>query len=339
LTKFRHFSTDVCRVIPAFPSYRGETHHEQKIEELTARFIEEQELKGASPHTLRGFQQSASYWLESGLSLEHFESKDLLEMFAAALPPTLASSTMIVHLTRLCTFSNWCARNHYTNMRHRAPHQSRRPKHRLLPTAEETRRLLNALAERAALATVGRARTRQQDYLIVRVLYETGARISEALALNVDDVFCSDDERSYIIIRGTKSEAAERAVAVSDELAQDLYNFRVRWHLARGRIFKSKSRRPLSGNEFGKWLKDFCASINIHCPVTPHTFRYAYILGLIEEGKSALEVMTRLGHTDVEMTVYYFNQVRRLMPYVEVSGDIAILERKRKFWKDKGSKF
>src|SRR5207253_9317425 len=148
----------------------------KKLRELASRFLEEQELAGASPHTLRGHTQTLRYLLSSGLCLEHFESVDLLGMFAAELPPALQSSTVTLHLTHLCTFANWLARSHYTNMRHRAPRQSRRPKHRLLPTAEETRRMLSTLAERAAFASEGRKRTREQDYLIVRVLYETGAR-------------------------------------------------------------------------------------------------------------------------------------------------------------------
>lgn len=206
--------------------------------------------------------------------------------------------------------------------------------HRALPTAEETRRIFSSLAERAASASSGRARTREQDYLIVRVLYETGARISEALALCIDDLQRTE-QGACIIIRGTKSDAAERAVCVSDELADDLHRFRVRHHIFRGRFFKSRSKRPLSAGEFCKWLKAHCEAIGVHCPVTPHTFRYNFILSQIAEGKSALEVMTRLGHTDVEMTVYYFNQVRRLMPFVEVNGDVAILERRRAFARKK----
>ena len=270
----------------------------------------------------------------SGLDLEAFNSIDLLGMFAASFPVTWASSTARAHLIRLAAFGNWLARNHHTNCRHRAPKQNRRPQHRALPTAEETRVILKALEERAALASPGRARTRQQDALIVRVLYETGARIGEALALCVEDVQRTE-HGAVLIIRGTKSDAAERAVIVSDGLADDLHKFRVRHHIFRGRIFRSKTRRPLDGGEFCKWLRAFCESIGVHCIVTPHTFRYAYILGLVQQGKSALEVMTRIGHTDIEMTVYYFNQVRRLMPWVEVNGDVAILERRRSFAKKK----
>jgi integrase/recombinase XerD len=290
-------------------------------------------LLGASPSTIRLYTQTFALLRASGLDLDSFNSLDLSGMFAATFPVSWQSSTARAHVTRLCTFANWLCRNHHTNTRHRAPKQSRRPQHRSLPTAEETRRILSSLAERAALASVGRVRTREQDYLLVRVLYETGARISEALALNVEDVQRNEPD-AYIIIRGTKSEAAERAVIVSDELANDIHRFRVRHHIFRGRLFRSKSKRPLRPNEFCKWLKRHCESIGVHVPVTPHTFRYAYIIGLIGEGKSAIEVMTRIGHSDVEMTVYYFNQVRRLMPWVEVSGDIAILERKRSFAKN-----
>ncbi len=269
-------------------------------------------MEGGSPGTLRLYRMTFDALDRSGLDLETFNSTDLLGMFAASLPFTWADSTARLHLTRLATFANWLCRNHYTNCRHRAPKQSRRPKHRDLPTAEETRRILSSLAERAGTATRGRARTREQDYLIVRVLYETGARISEALALNVDDVKRTE-HGAVVIIEGTKSEAAERAVIVSDELAEDLRRFRVRWHIFRGRLFRSKTNRPLSGDDFCRWLKAWCEHIGVSVPVTPHTFRYNYIIGLITSGKSALEVMSRIGHCDIEMTVYYFNQVVRLI--------------------------
>lgn len=302
-----------------------------------AAFIDERALNDASPKTVKLYSQTLALIERAGLDLEHFNSTDLLGMLAASFPPDWAGSTARAHLTRAATFGNWLARNHHTNCRHRAPKQSRRPMHRALPTAEETRRILSSLAERAATASPGRARTREQDYLIVRVLYETGARISEALALCIDDVQRTE-HGACIIIRGTKSEAAERAVVVSDELADDLHKFRVRHHFFRGRFFRSRSKRPLDGGEFCKWLKAHCESIGVHCPVTPHTFRYSFILAQIAEGKSALEVMSRIGHTDIEMTVYYFNQVRRLMPWVEVNGDVAILEKRRGFAKKRFGK-
>lgn len=261
------------------------------------------ELAGLTPATLKLHRQTFHYLLAASLDLESFNSPDLLGMFAASFPPAWKSSTAKAHLQRLATFGNWLCRLHHTNTRHRGPSLSRRPMHRPLPTAEETRRILSKLCERAAMATPGRARTRQQDYLLVRVLSETGARISEALALCVDDVI-ADPRGACLVIRGTKSEAAERAVIVSDELVADLRAFRARWHIARGRIFRSRTRRVLRGEDFTRWLSEFCRSIDVHCHVTAHTFRYAYILGQIEQGKSAIEVMTRIGHSDIEMTVY-----------------------------------
>lgn len=316
---------------------RTPANAQKNLNQLAECFIEERELEGASPATLRLYRMTFTQLDRSGLDLPHFNSPDLLGMFAASLPFTWSDSTARAHLTRLATFANWLARNHHTNCRHRAPKQSRRPMHRDLPTAEETRRILSSLSERAASASAGRARTREQDALIVRVLYETGTRISEALALNVDDVKRSE-RGAWLYIRDGKTDAAERACPISDELAEELRRFRVKHHIFRGRIFRSRTGRPLNGGEFCKWLKAHCQAIGVSVPVTPHTFRYAFIIGLIQTGKSAIEVMSRIGHSDIEMTVYYFNQVRRLMPWVEVNGDVAILEKRRRFAREKFGK-
>jgi integrase len=272
-----------------------------------------------------------------GLTLEDFDSPNLKQTFSAHFPSGWKPSTCTAYITRVCCFGNWLARSHYTNQRHHLPAAYRRMKNRPVPTDAEVERLIEHLRARASAAS-GWQRTRQQDLLIVRVLYETGARITEALSLNVDDVR-AHGEGFYIIINGTKSESAHRAVPISCELAADLKAFRLHWGIARGRLFRSKSGRPLIGSVWGRVLKSYCVQLGIHCIVTPHVFRYAYILREIAKGTSALELMTRLGHSDITMTVYYFNQVRRLMPFIEFNADIALLEKKlqtrRHIWSDR----
>lgn len=301
------------------------------LKSLVEQFIEDLDDGGAAPATIRLYDRSLRQILRHGLEIADFDKDGLIEKVAALSPTGWQRSTLTAHLIRVATFGNWLCRSRITTRRHHPPEHSRKPKFRDLPTDDEIDLLLRSLAERAARATPGRARTRAQDELIVRVLLATGARRSEALDLTVDDLII--DEHPRLIIRGTKSAAAERAVEISAALARQLKSYRARWHIARGRFFRSKTRRPLDGNEFGKWLKQYCVELGIKCIVTPHVFRHRWILEQIIAGKSALEVMTRIGHQDVEMTVYYFNQVRRLMPWVEVAGDIALLERKRNFWK------
>jgi integrase len=239
----------------------------------------------------------------------------------------MARTSKHQYIANVVTFANWCANSHYTDRHHRHERERYRPKTRDLPTASETRLIFEALRRRAdeSKGDVFK-RTRSQDELIVRVLYETGARISEALNIFVEDVRQLQDT-DYIVLRGSKSYASERAVEISRDLAEDLMEFRRTWGRLRGRLFNSRSGQPLARQTFTLWLTKFCASLKLSCHVTPHTFRYAWILGQIIEGKSALEVMTRAGHEKVDMTVYYFNQVRRLFPTVPISGDVALLER------------
>ncbi|MCV5473143.1 tyrosine-type recombinase/integrase, partial [Escherichia coli] len=89
---------------------------------------------------------------------------------------------------------------------------------------------------------------------------------------------------------------------ISAELAAELHAYRVRYHIARGALFRSRTRRPINGGEWAKWLRDYCAAIGIETRVTPHVFRHRYIQCEVLRGTSALELMTRIGHTDIEMT-------------------------------------
>jgi len=196
--------------------------------------------------------------------------------------------------------------------------------------------LLAVLRDRYQRTALGSARQRfyGKDYLLTAVLIETGARIAEAVAIERRDLIShatGDELHHAILLRGSKSDAAERAVQIPNWLSEELQLYARRFQLF-GRLFISRSQRPINTRTFCKRLADFCEGLQLSCRVTPHVLRYRFILNLITQGKSALDVMTRAGHTDVQMTVYYFNQVRRLMPWIQVNGDIALLESRKKFW-------
>lgn len=272
------------------------------------------------------------------LSLRDFGDTSLLRRIARALDG-YGDGARLEYLRRIAAFGNWLSRRRYTDCRHRVPRSIARGASRLrwreLPTDDEIERLLNALRARAESATPGRRRTRERDYLVARLLVETGARISEILALRAEDVV-RHAFGVHVVIRGTKSESAERVVPISSELGEELRAYRVRYHIARGPLWRSRSRKLLSSGEWGRWLVAFCRDLGISVPVTPHTFRYRYIVSEIARGASALEVMSRVGHADIAMTARYFDQVRRMMPHVIGSNlDVAAIStfKRRKYEK------
>ncbi|HEX8501966.1 MAG TPA: site-specific integrase [Pyrinomonadaceae bacterium] len=275
----------------------------------------------------------------SGLTLDDFnEPGRCQEKFTAAVcKPSWTNQTIASHLLRFCAFGNWLAHQHYTHARHRPLKKlKRRPQQKEFPSDGEISGLLRILRDKYERAgrTPNRQRAYGKNYLITALLVETGARIGEISRLELQDIIerrAGKETHHAIFLRGTKSDAAERAVMIPKILYDELHRYCERWQL-RGRVFLSRTGKELPERTYGHWLTHFCEELELSCHVSPHTFRYRFIVKLIAQGKSALEVMSRVGHTDVQMTVYYFNQVRRLMPWVEVNGDIALLQSRKRFW-------
>jgi integrase len=309
---------------------------EKKLEELLSEWITTGDY---APDTVAGYHLTARLIIRSGLDVQDFDQPRVCQekFAAAAFNPSWCSRTVALHLLRFCSFANWLAHQHITRARHQPLRKlKRRPNQRDVPTDQEIGALLEILRRRYEQArdTPNRQRSYGKDWLLTAILVETGARIAEATGIEKRDLITHDDghERHHaLFLRGSKTDAAERAVLIPAWLADELHRYCRRWQLF-GHIFTNRYGRPLPTRTFAVWLSKFCDELELSCHVSPHTFRYRRIMKWICEGMSALEVMTRAGHRDVQMTVYYFNQVRRLMPWVQVSGDVALLEQRRKFW-------
>jgi integrase len=310
--------------------------YEKKLLELQELFLNERANLGAALNTLHLFQRSFVLLNQAHITLDDFNNSHLLEKFAHGLPESFERSTAIMHLGNCATFGNWLAQCHYTSCRHHAPNRKRRPKRRDVLTETEVETLLKSLRQRAHNADFFR-QTYERDWLIISVLHETGARVSEVIDICVDDLL-NNEHGNFLIIKGTKTEDSERTVDISDELFISLSKYRHTYAIARGRIFRTRTGNRIDRVGVGHWLKKYARSLNLSVPVTPHLFRYQFIMRKITEGMSALELMSRLGHGGVDMTVYYFNQVRRLMPWVKTNPDIAILERRIAYWKKESGK-
>lgn len=224
--------------------------------------------------------------------------------------------------------------------RHRMPNRSRQPKLREMPELHELEYMFEKLLERFEVCDLSRRRGRWRDFLIARILFETGARIGEVCRLKRGDLKLHD-ETFYLIVRDGKSEAAQRAIKIPELLFKqiNLYCSFYRLDNSACDLFKSKTGKNIVVGDYSTFIRKFAKDCGVQVPITPHVFRHYYILRYIAGGGSALELMTRLGHSDVRMTVHYFNQVRRLLPFVNVSGDVAILEREmlkvEKYYKKK----
>ncbi|MBD2771975.1 tyrosine-type recombinase/integrase [Iningainema sp. BLCCT55] len=156
-----------------------------------------------------------------------------------------------------------------------------------------------------------------RDKFLIRLLYETGLRIGEALGLRHEDMVTGTHNEIHIVPRldninlvRTKS-GVERTVHVSkelmqwysaylcDEYPQDIdcdFVFVVIKVLAKGEI-----GRPLAYKTIDSLFRRLSKKIGIK--VNPHLLRHSHATELIRAGWDMTHVQKRLGHTDIQTTV------------------------------------
>lgn len=145
-----------------------------------------------------------------------------------------------------------------------------------------------------------------RDRALLELLYATGARVSEAIGLDVDDLSHGDVLR----LRGKGSK--ERIVPVGSyaRAAVDAYLTRVRPELAAkgrasARLFLGARGAPLSRQSAWLVIREAAERAQITAPVSPHTLRHSFATHLLQGGADVRVVQELLGHSSVATTQIY----------------------------------
>ena len=154
---------------------------------------------------------------------------------------------------------------------------------------------------------------------MLELLYSTGARISEAVGLDVDDV---DTEARSVLLRGKGGKQRLVPVGRPAIAALDAYLVRGRPDLARrgrglgsspGRsapapgpaIFLNARGGRLSRQSAWQVLQDAAERAGISSAVSPHTLRHSFATHLLDGGADVRVVQELLGHASVTTTQIY----------------------------------
>lgn len=142
-----------------------------------------------------------------------------------------------------------------------------------------------------------------RDHLMLKMLYETGIRVSEIIDLTLGDV----DFKRKRILCSTPYES--RMVYLNQELTK-----RLRRYLNQRGVDFDQTELALFANCYGqnisrqglwKIVKSHAETAGLDKGVTPHTLRHSLAVHLLQEGGSLKHLQVIMGHQDVTSTQFY----------------------------------
>jgi integrase/recombinase XerD len=142
---------------------------------------------------------------------------------------------------------------------------------------------------------------------LLELLYSTGARISEAVGLDIDDI---DTQARSALLRGKGGK--QRLVPVGRPAIEALNAYLVRGRpdlAGRGRgtpaIFLNARGGRLSRQSAWQVLQDAASRACIKAAVSPHVLRHSFATHLLDGGADVRVVQELLGHASVTTTQIY----------------------------------
>lgn len=177
---------------------------------------------------------------------------------------------------------------------------------RRLPKALEIAEVERILAA----AGMGDTPLSLRDQALLEMLYGTGARISEAVGLDVDDLDLGDGDSgaAKVLLRGKGGKQRIVPVGSYARDAVQAYLVRARPGLSSGSVpalFLNARGGRLSRQSAWTVLRTASARAAITAEVSPHTLRHSFATHLLDGGADVRVVQELLGHASVTTTQVY----------------------------------
>ena len=185
--------------------------------------------------------------------------------------------------------------------------------------SKSTRRLPKALTIAQIVSMIDAAHREGQpitvrDQAMLELLYSSGARVSELIGININDLSSIETDDGVITtlkLRGKGSK--ERIVPLGSfaSKAIDNYMTRVRPDLATksakttSALFLNSRGSRISRQSAWQMVLDAAEAAGVTDHVSPHVFRHSYATHLLDGGADIRVVQELLGHASVTTTQIY----------------------------------
>ncbi|BAT59838.1 tyrosine recombinase XerD [Variibacter gotjawalensis] len=181
-----------------------------------------------------------------------------------------------------------------------------RPLPKVISTSSVDHLLGTARADAQREGSMAERLRRARLYCLLEVLYATGLRVSELVAL---PIAAARQDTRMIVVRGKGNK--ERLVPLNNaakEAMKDYLALREEAELAKSRwLFPSFGESGhLTRQHFARDLKALTANAGLRADkMSPHVLRHAFASHLLQNGADLRSVQTLLGHADISTTQIY----------------------------------
>ena len=172
-------------------------------------------------------------------------------------------------------------------------------------TVEETTKLIEAGKDPSQSISL-------RDYLLLELLYSTGARVSEVVGINLSDISENvvNGESIWVLkLRGKGGKERIVPLGTYAKSAIDDYLVRTRPSLLKKlnetALFLNNRGTRLSRVSAWEIVKSAAEKSGLTSKVTPHVFRHSYATHLLDGGADIRVVQELLGHASVTTTQIY----------------------------------
>jgi len=147
----------------------------------------------------------------------------------------------------------------------------------------------------------------KRDRAMLELLYASGMRISELVALNLGDVNTEGDYYVRCFGKGHK----ERIIPLYEQVAMTVKKHieESRLKLAHGKkeeaLFLNARGERLTRQGFWQKLKEYAKSAGLDAQISPHTLRHSFATHMLSGGADLRSVQELLGHANISTTQVY----------------------------------
>jgi integrase/recombinase XerD len=257
--------------------------------------------KGAAANTVAAYRRDLNKYLTWHLNNPNAPIKEYAQTIAELAPSSIERNFSAVR-----SFHSYLNREfNIADPTDDLPETGKRQRLPKALTVQEITKLVEAAKDPSLPISL-------RDYLLLEFLYSTGARVSEVVGINLNDIYESTvGTESIWVLKLRGKGGKERIVPLGSYAKAAIDNYLVRCRpallkrLNENALFLNVRGTRLSRVSAWEIVKSAARKAGLTSRVTPHIFRHSYATHLLDGGADIRVVQELLGHASVTTTQIY----------------------------------